>query len=151
MGNGGERVWGGRNLIVTFEANGLVQHVEVCGDWHLVGILPGILRSQSSAERSGRLVVNVLRPGAGIKTLVIGTDAMLFGDDEIQRAQVKKIRFPGLPYTKSGRPDPSQIAFSLWLRRKLHGTTEIDLIATLPVLVEISQFLNAPTEKPITH
>jgi hypothetical protein len=94
--------------------------------------------------------------GPGMKTapLVIGTDAMHFGDDEIQRDQVRKIRFAHLTYTKSGRPDPSQLGFTLLLRRKIHRDAELEFIATLPVLVDIIQFLNPPASnsaQPVTH
>jgi hypothetical protein len=140
---GSNRLWGARNILVQFDAQGIVTRSDECGDGKLQELLPEYLKGEIGAPTFSEPIerTTVGAGAAGPKPLVFKKDSLEFGGESIPRSSLVRLAFLGSSYP-TDEPDPSLVSFDLVLRRKrFRGPMNLSLSTSISTAVLLVQYI----------
>jgi len=108
MENGPVREWGARNLLVQFDAQGIVTRFEECGDGKLLKLLPEYLQGEIDAPTFSEPIAS--------GSLIFKKDSLEFNGQTWRRSSLVKLAFLGSTYTND-LPDPCCVNFDLVIKK----------------------------------
>lgn len=140
---GSSRMWGGRNILVQFDGQGMVTRYDECGDGKLLKLLPEYLKGEIGAPTFAEPVerTTVGRGSGGPKPLIFKKDSLEFGGQSIPRSSLVRLAFLSNSYP-TDEPDPSLVNFDLVLRRKhFSGPMNLSLSTSMSTAVLLVQYI----------